>query len=254
MPSSRCRVPGVPDGAAAAAALVLAHSPLTGPEAWGELPAELDGRGHRVVMVEVRDDDAPPYASRYVARAALQVREACGDAGTVLVGHSGAGYLLPLLGAARRAARATVAGYVFLDAGLPPSRPMSRLDLMRAEDPSWATAVEELLADGGRFPDWTDDDLRDLLTDDAARAALVGGLRPRAHDFFAEPLPVAPDWPDAPCGYVRLSAAYDLPARLAGQRGWPQVIGTDDRPGGHFAMLADPAAVADDLESLLGRL
>ena len=106
--------------------VVLAHSPLTGPEAWGDLPAELRGRGHDVVVVEVRDDDAPPYAARYVARAALQVREHLGDAASVMVGHSGAGYLLPLLGAARRAARARVAGYVFLDAGLPPARPTSR--------------------------------------------------------------------------------------------------------------------------------
>jgi pimeloyl-ACP methyl ester carboxylesterase len=239
------------DGVSTSAALVLAHSPLTGPEAWGALPDELSRRGHRVVIVEVRDDDAPPYASRYVARAALQVRDACDDARTVLVGHSGAGYLLPLLGAARRSARAPVAAYVFLDAGLPPSRPMSRLDLLRAEDRELAGGLGPHLAAGGTFPDWTDDDLRDLVPDDGLRAALVAGLRPRGADFFGEPLPVAPDWPDAPCGYLRLTTGYDSPARLAGHRGWPRVLGPDDRPGGHFAMLADPAAVATDLETLL---
>jgi pimeloyl-ACP methyl ester carboxylesterase len=244
----------VPDAGVAAAALVLAHSPLTGPEAWGELPDELLRRGHRVVVVEVRDDDAPPYASRYVARAALQVRDACGDARTVLVGHSGAGYLLPLLGAARRSARAPVAAYVFLDAGLPPSRPAGRLDLLRAEAPELADELGPHLAGGGTFPAWTDDDLRDLVPDGALRSALVGGLRPRGGDFFAEPLAVAPDWPDAPCGYLRLSPGYDVPARLAGHRGWPRVLGPDDRPGGHFAMLVDPPAVADDLEALLAQL
>jgi hypothetical protein len=30
--------------------------------------------------------------------------------------------------------------------------------------------------------------------------------------------------------------------------------GPDDRPGGHFAMLVDPSAVANDLEGLLSRL
>jgi hypothetical protein len=79
-------------------------------------------------------------------------------------------------------------------------------------------------------------------------------LRPRGHDFFAEPLPVAPDWPDAPCGLLRLSPAYDASARQARQRGWPVLDGPDDRPGGHFAALVDPAAVADDLEDLLGRM
>ncbi len=234
--------------------LVLAHSPLTGPEVWGALPGELRRRGHPVVVVDVRDDDRPPYAARYVARAALQVRAACDDARAVLVGHSGAGYLLPLLGAARRAARAPVRGYVFLDAGLPPSRPASRLDLMRTEDPSWAHTVEGLLAGGERFPDWTDDDLRAQVPDDALRGALVTGLRRRGAEFFAEPVPVAPDWPDAPCGFLRLSPGYDAPARLAGLRGWPRVLGPDDRPGGHLTMLRDPVGVADDLETLLAQL
>jgi hypothetical protein len=195
-------------------------------------------RGHHVVVVDVHDDDAPPYASRFVARAALQMREQAGDGPAVLVGHSGAGYLLPLLGAARRAARAPVRGYVFLDAGLPPNRPVSRLDLMRAESPEHADEVVALLDAGGRYPDWPDDDLRRLA-------------RPRGHDFFAESLPVAPDWPDAPCGLLRLSPAYDASARQARQRGWPVLDGPDDRPGGHFAALVDPASVADDLADLL---
>jgi pimeloyl-ACP methyl ester carboxylesterase len=222
----------------APATFVLVHSPLTGPAAWGGFPDVLRERGHRVVVVEVQDDDAPPYASRFVARAALQLREQAGDAPAVLVGHSGAGYLLPLLGAARRAARAPVRGYVFLDAGLPPNRPTSRLDLMRAESPEHADELAALLDAGGRYPDWPDDDLRPLA-------------RPRGRDFFDEPLPVAADWPDAPCGYLRLSPSYDGPARVARLRGWPVLDGPDDRPGGHFAMLVDPSAVADDLESLL---
>ena len=113
--------------------MVLVHSPLTGPEAWGRLPDVLRGRGHEVVVVAVHDDDRPPYASRFVARAALQLRTSAGTRPTVMVGHSGAGQLLPLIGAARRAARAPVAGYVFLDAGLPAARPASRAGLLRSE-------------------------------------------------------------------------------------------------------------------------
>lgn len=238
-----------------AATTVLVHSPLTGAAAWGDLPSVLRGRGHQVAVVDVADDDAPPFAARFVARAALQVREQAGDRPVLLVGHSGAGYLLPLLGAARRAARAGVAGYVFLDAGLPPARPTSRLDLMRAEVPDGS--VEELasmLAAGGTFPDWTEADLRELVPDQAARAALVGSLRPRGEDFFTDPVPVVADWPDAPCGLLRLSPAYDGALRLARLRGWPVLEGPDDRAGGHFAALVDPGAVADDLEVLLARM
>ena len=232
---------------------MLAHSPLTDASAWGALPAVLRDRGHEVVVLDVTDDDGPPYAARYVARAALQVRDALGAGPAVLVGHSGAGYLLPLLGAARRAARAPVPAYVFLDAGLPPARPSSRLDLLRAELGADAEPLVEHLAAGDRYPDWTDEDLRGDLPDEAVRAAVLSCARPRDEAFFTETLPVAPDWPDAPCGYLQLSASYDGAARLAGLRGWP-VVGGPDAPGGHFAALAAPDRVADDLEALLARL
>ena len=234
--------------------IVLVHSPLTGPEAWGELPAVLHERGREVVVVDLADDDQSPFASRFVVRAAVQVRDAVNDSPAILVGHSGAGVLLPPLGAARRAARAAVAGYVFLDAGLPPARPVSQLDLIRGEGSTFAQELEALLESDGRFPDWTDDDLRELVPDDAARSALLASLRPRGADYFTEVLPVVADWPDAPCGFLRLSPTYDGPARQAAQRGWPVVNGPDDRPGGHFAMLVDPQAVADDLEMLLQSL
>lgn len=235
-------------------AVVLVHSPLTGPQAWGVLPTVLRERGHEVVVVDVVEDDGPPFASRFVARAALQVRDAAEEAPTVLVGHSGAGVLLPSLGAARRAARSSVVGYVFLDAGLPPARPVTQLDIIRGEGSPFAQDLEDLLGSGGRFPDWTDDDLRELVPDDAARSSLLASLQPKPVDYWTERLPVIADWPDAPCGFLRLSPAYDGPARQAAQRGWPVVNGPDERPGGHFAMLVDPEAVASDLETVLHRL
>jgi hypothetical protein len=233
-------------------AVVLAHSPLTGAAAWGRLPDVLRARGHRVAVLDVTDDDRPPYATRYVARAALQVAAAVPAGPVHLVGHSGAGYLLPQLGAARRAARAAVAGYVFLDAGVPHGREATRVSLLRAEDAAAAGELEPLLAAGGRYPSWTGDDLRGLVPDDAARAALVGSLRPRGLDFFTEALPFPGDWPDAPCGFLRLSASYAGPAGVARSRGWPVL--ERDLPGGHFAACADPEPVADALEELLTAL
>lgn len=234
---------------------VLVHSPLVGPASWGAVPEMLRGRGADVVVVDVTDDDRPPYATRFVARAALQVRDAAGSRPTVLVGHSGAGYLLPLLGAARRALRSPVAAYVFCDAGLPPARPASRLDQLRAEMPDGPDEVRSFeghLAGGGRYPEWTDDDLRGLVPDDGARAALLASVRPRGEDFWAEQLPVAADWPDAPCGFLRLSGSYDVAARSARSRGWPVV--SADPEGGHFAMSSAPELVADLLTEVLGRL
>ena len=235
---------------------VLVHSPLVGPASWGDLPTVLRSRGEAVVAVGVTDDDRPPFASRYVARAALQVRDAVGAAPVVLVSHSGAGYLLPLLGAARRALHSPVAAYVFCDSGLPPARPMSRLDLLGVElSTEEAAAFATHLDGGGCHPEWTDDDLRELVPGDAARAALVASLRPRAGEFYRELLPVAADWPDAPCGFVQLSAGYDRPARSAATRGWPVVTPQPDGiGGGHFAACVDPERVADLLAEVRGRL
>jgi hypothetical protein len=233
-------------------ALVLAHSPLTGPAAWGDLPDVLRGQGHELVVLDVTDDVEPPYAGRYVARAALQVAAADPGGPLHLVGHSGAGYLLPQLGAARRSARRPVAGYVFLDAGVPHGRSATRLGLMRGEDPAAADELERLLSAGGRFPAWADDDLRDLVPDRERRAALVGSLRPRGRDFFTEELPFPGDWPDAPCGLLRLSDAYAGPARVARSRGWPVVEA--DLPGDHFAACTDPHGVVAALHELLRRM
>jgi hypothetical protein len=170
------------------------------------------------------------------------------------VGHSGAGYLLPQIGATQRAARRGVAGYVFFDAGVPHARGATRLGLLRSEDTDFAAELEAVLDGGGVFPTWTDDDLVDLVPDVALRRALVGSLRPRGRDFFVEPLPCPPDWPDAPCGFVRLSTAYDVPARVAHSRGWAVVEAPADQKGGHFAACADPEGVATILLGLIGRL
>ena len=235
--------------------VALLHSPLTGAAAWGRLPEVLREMGLLVVEPEVTDDEAPPYASRYIGRAAVQLsveldgRES--SSSTVLVAHSGAGPLLPALGFARRSARRPVSGYVFLDAGLPrPGRAASRLDLLDAEDSGFATLLRTHLASGGRFPDWSDDELAEDVADAADRALLMASLRSRTIEFFDEPLPTSADWPDAPCGYLQTSPAYEACARLARGRGWP-VLETD---AGHFAALSDPERTASRLLELFARM
>ena len=181
--------------------LVLLHSPLTSAAAWGLLPELLRAAGLSVVVVEVTDDETVPHATRYVGAAALQIAAAGIDPtdAVVLVGHSGAGPLLPQVGFARQAARSPVGAYVFLDAGLPrPGRTASRLDLIEAEDPGLAAELRSWLEAGERFPAWTASDLAADLPDLAGRAVLLASLRPRALGFFTEDLPTPDsDWPDA---------------------------------------------------------
>jgi hypothetical protein len=161
--------------------LVLLHSPLTTASAWGSLPTALGA--YDVVVPEVTDDDRPPYAARYVARAALRIASAGVRPPLVLVAHGDAGPLLPAIGAAQRAAHRMVGGYVFLDARLPgpgTSRPYGE-----GEMPPGVT------------------------------------MRDRGADFFAEEPPMGQDWPDAPCGYLLTSERNKDQSRQARMRGWP---------------------------------
>ena len=153
----------------------------------------------------------------------------------ILVAHSGAGTLLPAI---RGQSQVTVAGYVFVDAGLPGADP-------RQGTGAFAAWLEELHASGRRYPEWTDDDLRALVPDDARRRALLAELRPQPPRFWDEVVPAFADWPDAPCAYLRFvpNAVYDGAAADARRRGWP----CQELSGGHFHMLNDAGAVTDAL-------
>jgi hypothetical protein len=244
--------------------VVLLHSPLVGVESWGTLPGALRRGGAAALAVRVDRDDRPPYARRYAEQAAAAVLAAVPEPvpPPVLAGHSGAGPLLPPVAAALRARGRPAGGYLFCDAGLPPDGgpagpeagpPVggtTRLDLLAEEDPAMAAGFRGELEAGARFPGWSDRDLEPLVPDPAARAALVACLRPRGLDFFTEPLPPAAGWPDAPCGYLRLSAAYDAWLQQARALGWP----TASLEAGHFHALVDPDGLAAALLALLARM
>ncbi|RJK97807.1 alpha/beta fold hydrolase [Vallicoccus soli] len=215
--------------------VVLLHSPLTSAAVWGGLPAALLERGRRVHAPDVGDDLDPPFATAYAASAARQ----CAAAGSaVLVAHSGAGALAGLVAALLREGGTDVEAHVLLDAVLPPAVPATRLALLRAEDPVAAAAVEEVLREGRRFPDYGD-----ALGD----PALAATLRPRDLAFFDEPVPATPGWPDAPASYVQLSAAYDAVADEARGRGLP----VHRLLLGHFAAWEHPEPVAELLDGVL---
>jgi len=203
------------------ASVALIHSPFTSAGVWGTVPEALRATGVQVTVPEVLDDDEPPYASRFVARVAQQLQLDAPGAHVVLVGHGGAGPLLPQIAFARNASGSPVAGYVFVDAMLPRTlKTATRLDLVGADDPVAAAELGQRLAAGDRFPEWTDGELAVTVSDPTDRAVLLAGLRPRSIDFFIEPLPVPEDWPDAPCSYLQLSDSYASAARTAQLRGW----------------------------------
>lgn len=221
------------------ATLALIHSPLVGPLTWSAMLAELQRRGLPAVAPELRDSGSGsgsgPYWQQHARSAAAAIEDSAPGQPLILVGHSGAGPLLPAI---RRACACPVAAYVFVDAGLPHDG-LSRLAEMEESAPELAALLSEHLAAGGRFPEWSDDDLREVIPDDCLRQGLLAELRPRALDFFTEPIPGFHGQPDAPCGYIQLSAAYQAPAAQAQSQGWAyRAI-----DAGHFHMLVEPAAV-----------
>jgi pimeloyl-ACP methyl ester carboxylesterase len=202
---------------------------------------------HRGIAVALPDldgdeDGEQPLWAQHADAGAHAIR-ALDPGRAVLVAHSGAG---PLVAAIRTAARRAVAGYVFVDAGLPNgTRPRKGVG-------AFAEELDRLYATGRRFPDWTDEILRPLVPDPARREALLRDLRPQPLSFWNEVLPVFDGWPDAPCAYLRFvpNPAYEEAAAAARAAGWPY----RELTGGHFHMLVDPVAVAEALVSVTAEM
>ena len=218
-------------------AFALIHSPLVGPVTWEPVAQRLAGSGRSVIVPSLSDspDAELPFWRQHAFSASAALSRIPAHQPIIYVAHSGAGALLPSI---RTAASNPVAGYIFVDAGLPEAH-ASRLDMMRREDSQWAASFHQTLLDGAAFPSWNTDELRGLIPDDHLRLALVSSIQPRKLDFFTEPIDVFEGWPDAQCGYIRFSASYNKPAEEARSRGWPVI----DLPSGHFHMLVDPQVV-----------
>ena len=215
------------------AAYVFVHSLLLGPLTWAPVADRLAGS---VVpsLVEVADGE-PPFWPDVARRVRDAVDRLPPGQPIVLVAHSNAGPLLPVVGAA---VRRPVAGYVFADARLPavvgptPTSSPARLDLLRPT------------ATGGRLPPWTtwwdEHEVAQLLPDPSTRAAITAEQTRLPLSYYEQLIPVPPGWDARPCGFLLFSPAYEEMARDARERGWE----VDRIPGGHLHQVVDPDTVA----------
>lgn len=220
---------------------VLVPSPVVGPLTWSLVATTLRERGFAVVTPELTDSGASPFWRQHVESVVDACRDLAGNEPVVLAGHSAAGLLLPATG---DALQQPVLAYLFVDAGLPIDG-LSRLEVVDQDDPELGTRLREMLADGGTFPNWSEDLLAPLVPDPAMLSALVRDIRPRPLAFFTEPIPIPPGWPEAPCGILQFGAAYDNTVTRI--ENWP-VIKLD---AGHFHQLVDPEATVDAMLELL---
>jgi pimeloyl-ACP methyl ester carboxylesterase len=227
---------------------VLIHSPLVGQLTWGRVADELQNRGQDVLVPILEDSpqSTDPFWMQHAESVSRSLANFPRDTHLTLVAHSGAGPLLPVI---RGSIANPIHAYVFVDAGIPRAG-ASRLDMMKIEDPEWATQFEQELIRGTCFPNWSLEDLKEVLPDESLRRQMVAELQPRGLEFFTEPIPVFDGWPDAPCIYIQFSRAYDQPAALAMEKGWIVELSK----AGHFHMLVDPGAVTDRIIDSLDRI
>lgn len=195
---------------------VLVHSPFLGPASLRPLADALAALGHPAVLMDLRPSVvAPPVHQVLLGAFADAMSDELLDGPVVLIGHSGAGPLLP---AFADALEDSVTGLVFVDAGLPtPGRSW------RDTVPAALYAELRGMSREGQLPRWqrwfASDPLVELVADPVLRAEIADEAPEVPIAFLKEERPEV-EW-TGPAGYVQLSPPYAGDAALAHERGWP---------------------------------
>jgi pimeloyl-ACP methyl ester carboxylesterase len=225
----------------------LLHSPLAGPSTWATVAGELTRRGCAAMAPSLTETGhAGPYWERHAEAFAQSLSGLPARSAVVLVGHSGAGALLPAIG--HRLSR-RIGGYVLVDGRIPDGR-RSRLELLAEDAPGTAAQLRQRLAARESYPTVAHMPYGDWIPDRRLRQQVLDELRPRDGDYWTERIPLPSSWPDAPCGYLGFTPEHRGSASRARRLGWA-VVSLD---AGHFHMLVEPAAVSDELLRLARRL
>jgi hypothetical protein len=219
--------------------LALLPSPLLGPAVWEPAAGRLIRRGWHVATIPGLPR-APTCAQDAVD---AYVAALPADRELVLVPHSNAGLLAPLVAHAR-----TVVGYVFVDARLPP---MS--GVVPVAEPAQLARLAELADEDGVLPPWTawwdPADAGALFPDDVVRDRVERQQQRLPLSYFADPLQIPVGWDDRPSAYLSFGDTYARERADAATRGWP----VRRLPGEHLHMLMAPDVVAEAIEQLLAQ-
>ena len=167
----------------------------------------------------------------------------------VLVGHSGAGPLLPVIA---DALDVDVAGLVFVDSRLPPPAGRSPLGAPEFMDQLRAMATD------GVLPTWSRwfglDAMRELVPDERQRMDLEAEMPRLPLSYFEAAVPLPHEWGRrCLCAYLLLSTPYRDSAAEARAYRWP-VIEIDGVQ--HLAIATNPIPVTEallDLERFLSK-
>jgi len=221
------------------ATFVLLHPPLLGPAVWGPCAAVVAAGGHRAVVPDLREAlDRPERwwePATDLAAAALTVAspDSPAGAGLVVVAHSGAGVLVPLV-----TSRLGASAAVFVDALVPTAAATAPSEGFR----DFLAGLP--VSDDGHLPPWSTwwgpDAMAEQVPDPELRRAIEADQRVLPVAFYDHAVPTPPDWTPARVGYLRLSPAYADDADEAVARGWP----TRRLDGRHLDLATRPDEVA----------
>ena len=214
---------------------VLVHGGWHGAWCWTFVVDELAARGHRAIAVDLPAEDLTAGAAEY-AEAVLAALP--GD-DAVVVGHSLAGLVLPLVAVAR-----PVRHLVYLAAMLPePGRSVAGGDRQtvrglgrgQVRHADGSTSWEPAAAIDRLYPDCPPE-----------RAAWAAARLRRQHWRVMDEVTPLTAWPDVPSTYVRCAADAVIDADWAA-RAVPERLGVQPviLPGDHSPLLSRPAELAE---------
>ncbi|QCU79166.1 hypothetical protein E7744_14280 [Citricoccus sp. SGAir0253] len=193
-----------------------------------------------------------------LARAGLAPGEGAGELvrrwsasvepGTILLAHSNAGFLAPLV--RRRIGPGAAPGtpIVFVDAALPAERGEFTL-----APEAFRVHLAALAGEDGMLPPWTRwwprQALAQVIPEDRFEA--LDSACPRLPLAYFDTRQTAPgDWTRGPNAYLAFRGTYAEELESAHRWGWPTAM----LDGGHLAWLAAPDDVAAAVVDLVGRM
>ncbi len=199
---------------------------------------ELESAGHDVVIQDLVGAAKTGDPAVFVRAAVEAIDDSSEPA--VLVGHSGAGAMLPLVAASVTAEPRAV---VFVDAGIPPCD-----EAFSAGGPF--LEVLRNLATDGLLPKWStwwgDGVLDAMVPDNRRRREFEGELPIVPLRFYDAMIEVPAGWCTRPCSYLLLSEIYRSDLERVTSLGWLVA----EHPGNHLDIMNHEAAISDLLLDL----